>query len=62
MQKRTICRHIVRCGHELVRIEGEVALRCINPKCQAQLIEGLIHLSQDDEHRWFRYKNHSTII
>lgn len=35
--------HCPRCGHELVRIEGEVALRCINPKCQAQLIEGLIH-------------------
>ncbi|MDU1273541.1 MAG: NAD-dependent DNA ligase LigA [Staphylococcus epidermidis] len=35
--------HCPSCGHELVRIEGEVALRCINPKCQAQLIEGLIH-------------------
>ncbi|MCG2071412.1 NAD-dependent DNA ligase LigA [Staphylococcus epidermidis] len=35
--------HCPCCGHELVRIEGEVALRCINPKCQAQLIEGLIH-------------------
>lgn len=35
--------HCPSCGHELVRIEGEVALRCINPKCQAQLIEGLKH-------------------
>jgi DNA ligase (NAD+) len=35
--------HCPSCDHELVRIEGEVALRCINPKCQAQLIEGLIH-------------------
>lgn len=35
--------HCPNCGHELVRIEGEVALRCINPKCQAQLVEGLIH-------------------
>ncbi|BCU52741.1 DNA ligase (NAD+) [Staphylococcus auricularis] len=35
--------HCPSCGHELVRIEGEVALRCINPKCPAQLIEGLIH-------------------
>ena len=35
--------HCPSCGHELVRIEGEVALRCINPKGQAQLIEGLIH-------------------
>ncbi len=31
------------CGSELVRIEGEVALRCINPKCPAQIREGLIH-------------------
>lgn len=29
------------CGHELVHIEGEVALRCINPACPAQ-IEGKI--------------------
>lgn len=35
--------HCPSCGHKLVRIEGEVALRCINPKCQAQLVEGLIH-------------------
>ncbi|AJC95649.1 NAD-dependent DNA ligase LigA [Staphylococcus hyicus] len=35
--------HCPSCDHELVRIEGEVALRCINPKCQAQLIEGLKH-------------------
>ncbi|KAA2274565.1 MULTISPECIES: NAD-dependent DNA ligase LigA [unclassified Staphylococcus] len=35
--------HCPSCDHELVIIEGEVALRCINPKCQAQLVEGLIH-------------------
>ncbi|WP_323704371.1 NAD-dependent DNA ligase LigA [Mammaliicoccus sp. Dog046] len=35
--------HCPSCEHELVRIEGEVALRCINPKCQAQLVEGMIH-------------------
>src|SRR5699024_10752272 len=35
--------HCPICSHELVRIEGEVALRCINPKCQAQLVEGMIH-------------------
>ncbi|MCG3056210.1 helix-hairpin-helix domain-containing protein, partial [Escherichia coli] len=28
---------------ELVRLEGEVALRCINPSCPAQIREGLIH-------------------
>src|SRR5690606_10314591 len=26
------------CENELVRIEGEVALRCINPNCPAQLM------------------------
>lgn len=31
------------CRSELVRIEGEVALRCINPECPAQIREGLIH-------------------
>ncbi|PCK22801.1 DNA ligase (NAD(+)) LigA [Bacillus pumilus] len=31
------------CQSELVRIEGEVALRCINPECPAQIREGLIH-------------------
>ncbi|MTT33027.1 NAD-dependent DNA ligase LigA [Terrilactibacillus sp. BCM23-1] len=31
------------CSSELVRIEGEVALRCINPKCPAQIRAGLIH-------------------
>ncbi|MGD6817946.1 NAD-dependent DNA ligase LigA [Metabacillus sp. 84] len=31
------------CGSGLVRMEGEVALRCINPMCPAQLREGLIH-------------------
>ncbi len=31
------------CGSELVRLEDEVALRCINPKCHAQIREGLIH-------------------
>ncbi|WP_226087791.1 NAD-dependent DNA ligase LigA [Mesobacillus sp. S13] len=36
------------CGSELVRIEGEVALRCINPKCPAQIREGLIHFVSRD--------------
>ncbi len=31
------------CESELVRIEGEVALRCVNPKCPAQIVEGMIH-------------------
>ena len=35
--------HCPECGSELVRLDGEVALRCINPKCHAQIREGLIH-------------------
>ncbi|MFC0523664.1 NAD-dependent DNA ligase LigA [Pontibacillus salicampi] len=31
------------CGSDLERLEEEVALRCINPNCPAQLREGLIH-------------------
>lgn len=31
------------CGSELVHLEEEVALRCVNPNCPAQLLEGLIH-------------------
>lgn len=33
------------CGQELVRLEGEVALRCINPSCPAQVEEGIIHFA-----------------
>ncbi|MBP2240901.1 DNA ligase (NAD+) [Cytobacillus eiseniae] len=35
--------HCLECNSELVRLDGEVALRCINPKCPAQIREGLIH-------------------
>ncbi|WP_046175756.1 NAD-dependent DNA ligase LigA [Domibacillus indicus] len=31
------------CDSELVRLEGEVALRCINPQCPAQIREGMTH-------------------
>ncbi len=31
------------CDSELVQLEGEVALRCLNPQCPAQLTEGLAH-------------------
>nr|WP_251867572.1 NAD-dependent DNA ligase LigA [Enterococcus malodoratus] len=31
------------CGSELVHLDEEVALRCINPKCPAQIKEGLSH-------------------
>ncbi|WP_110113606.1 NAD-dependent DNA ligase LigA [Bacillus sp. CGMCC 1.16541] len=35
--------HCPECESELVRLEDEVALRCINPSCPAQIREGLIH-------------------
>jgi DNA ligase (NAD+) len=35
--------HCPECNSELVRLEEEVALRCINPNCPAQIREGLIH-------------------
>ncbi|MEY8561328.1 NAD-dependent DNA ligase LigA [Jeotgalicoccus halotolerans] len=31
------------CGHDTVHLEDEVAIRCINPACPAQLTEGIIH-------------------
>src|SRR5699024_8445380 len=36
------------CGHETVKLEKEVAIRCINPQCPAQLIEGMIHFVSRD--------------
>jgi DNA ligase (NAD+) len=35
--------HCPECESDLVRLEEEVALRCINPTCPAQIREGLIH-------------------
>lgn len=35
--------HCPACNSELVRLEEEVALRCINPQCSAQIREGIIH-------------------
>lgn len=37
--------HCPACESELVRLDEEVALRCINPKCPAQIREGLIHFA-----------------
>src|SRR5699024_11944374 len=31
------------CESDLIHLEDEVALRCVNPDCPAQLKEGLIH-------------------
>ncbi|KYG28101.1 NAD-dependent DNA ligase LigA [Alkalihalobacillus trypoxylicola] len=35
--------HCPECDSDLVRLEGEVALRCMNPQCAAQIREGFIH-------------------
>ncbi|CAM3291177.1 NAD-dependent DNA ligase LigA [Brevibacillus invocatus] len=35
--------HCPECGSDLVRLEEEVALRCINPMCPALIREGMIH-------------------
>ncbi|SFE88794.1 NAD-dependent DNA ligase LigA [Alteribacillus iranensis] len=36
------------CGSDLVRLEEEVALRCVNPQCPAQMKESLIHFVSRD--------------
>ena len=36
------------CDSQLLHFEDEVALRCINPRCPAQIMEGLIHFSSRD--------------
>lgn len=35
--------HCPECGTKLEKPEGEVAWRCVNPNCPAQIKEGLIH-------------------
>lgn len=35
--------HCPACASELVRLDDEAALRCVNPQCPAQIREGLIH-------------------
>lgn len=37
--------HCPSCGAELVHLDEEVALRCINPSCPAQLAEGMNHFA-----------------
>ena len=41
----TIC---PSCESKLLHFEDEVALRCINPRCPAQIKEGLIHFASRD--------------
>ena len=40
--------HCPSCGHEVVKAEGEVAVRCINPSCPAQLSRGIEHFASKD--------------
>ena len=36
------------CDSDLLHFEDEVAIRCINPRCPAQIMEGLIHFASRD--------------
>ena len=36
------------CEEAVVRVEGEAALRCVNPQCPAQLLRNLIHFASRD--------------
>lgn len=36
------------CGSEVIREDGEAAIRCINPDCPAQLLRNLIHFCSRD--------------
>ncbi len=36
------------CNSDLLHFEDEVAIRCINPRCPAQIMEGLIHFASRD--------------
>lgn len=38
-------KHCPVCGGDVIRVEGEVAYRCVNTACPAQLKESLLHFS-----------------
>ena len=40
--------HCPSCGHEVIQAAGEVAVRCINPACPAQLARGIEHFASKD--------------
>ncbi|MCI3917520.1 NAD-dependent DNA ligase LigA [Streptococcus intermedius] len=46
--KIEIPKYCPSCDSELIHFEDEVALRCINPRCPAQIKEGLIHFASRD--------------
>ena len=47
-EKLDIPSHCPSCDSHLLHFEDEVALRCINPRCPAQIMEGLIHFASRD--------------
>ena len=47
-EKLDIPSHCPSCDSHLLHFEDEVALRCINPRCPAQIMEGLIHVASRD--------------
>ncbi len=47
-EKLDIPLHCPSCDSDLLHFEDEVALRCINPRCPAQIMEGLIHFASRD--------------
>ena len=47
-EKLEIPKNCPSCNSELIHFEDEVALRCINPRCPAQIKAGLIHFASRD--------------
>ena len=47
-EKLAIPTNCPSCDSDLLHFEDEVALRCINPRCPAQIMEGLIHFASRD--------------
>lgn len=47
-EKLDIPTYCPSCESKLLHFEDEVALRCINPRCPAQIMEGLIHFASRD--------------
>ena len=47
-EKLVIPTNCPSCDSDLLHFEDEVALRCINPRCPAQIMEGLIHFASRD--------------
>ena len=47
-EKLRVPQYCPSCESELLHFEDEVALRCINPLCPAQIREGLIHFASRD--------------